>query len=49
MYYTCGEMGISKVVDDLLALRTLAGSRATQDKHNIGLRGHPDVECLPNR
>ena len=36
-------MGISKVVDDLLALRSLAGSRAAEDEHNIGLLGHPDV------
>ena len=41
---TCREMSISKVVDDLLTLRPLPRSRASQDEHNIGLGGHPDVE-----
>ena len=42
--HTCGEMSISKVVDDLLALRSLAGSRATEDERDTGLLGHPDVD-----
>ena len=40
---TCGEVSVSKVVDDLLALRPLPGTGAAEDEHNIGLlRGHLD-------
>ena len=41
---TCGQVSVSKLVDNLLALRALAGSRAAEDEHHVRLPGHLDSD-----